>query len=538
MKLAALLTAVSLAALATAPALSQELPHLQRNGKAIQLMVDGKPYIGLGGELHNSAPSSPAYMAPIWDKLEKNGVDTVVGVASWEQVEPVEGQYDFAAVDDQIAQAKAHNIKLVMIWFGAYKNGTSTYAPHWVRADEERFPRAERDPDFKSTRPLREDPVLSVFSDELAESDAKAFAALMAHIESVDTDQTVIMVQVQNEVGLLHESRDRSPTADAAWGEQVPAALIDYITENRENLRPELLAPWARHGSLTEGTWAEVFGSDNLAEEIFMTWGFADYIERVAKAGSAEYGLPMYANAWLGPQLGAPNPGDYPTGGPVARMMDVYKAAAPTLVLLAPDIYVTDFEGTLVDFKRDDNPIFIPEARFDAGNLFVALGKYDAIMFAPFGIEDKDDDQVFQAYHFLDDMTDMIATAQQDGTIYGFRIPAGGGDTHEMAGYDLQITQNRGQQGAFGTGTATADETGTEGYGFVINTGPDEFLLVGRAFAVNFAKDGSDVEVSFAQEGVFEDGEWVPGRIFNGDERRRLIPPDSLRAVKVRLLTR
>ena len=134
MKLAALLTAVSLTALATAPALSQELPHLQRNGNAIQLMVDGKPYIGLGGELHNSAAASPEYMAPIWDKLEKNGVDTVVGVASWEQVEPIEGQYDFAAVDDQITQAKAHGIRLVMIWFGAYKNGASTYAPHWVRA--------------------------------------------------------------------------------------------------------------------------------------------------------------------------------------------------------------------------------------------------------------------------------------------------------------------------------------------------------------------------------------------------------------------
>ena len=479
-------------------------------------------------------------MAPIWDKLAKNGVGLVFGVASWDLVEPVEGRYDFTAVDDQIRQAKAHNIKLVVVWFGAYKNAASTYAPSWVRRDEARFPRATRSPDARTSRFVnRANPILSVFSDTLAQSDAKAFAALMKHIKAVDRDQTVIMVQVENEVGLLGESRDRSALADAAWRREVPADLLKYMTEHRATLRPELLWPWAREGYRTSGTWAEVFGTDNLAEEIFMSWGFAHYIERVAKAGSAEHGLPLYVNAWLGPQPGAANPGDYPTGGPVARMIDVYKAVAPTIVLQAPDIYVEDFDGTLADFKRADNPIFIPEARFDAGNLFVALGKYDAIAFAPFGIEDEGEDhEVFQAYRVLRGMTELIATAQQNGKIRGFKIAAGGSEQQTLGGYQLDITQNRGRRGAFGPGTATADESNIRGYGLVINTAPDEFLLVGRAFTVNFNQAGKTVEVDTAVEGVYENGRWIPGRNLNGDERGSLIPPNALRAVKVKVLAR
>ncbi|TCM20675.1 beta-galactosidase-like protein [Novosphingobium sp. PhB165] len=130
---------LALAPSAMASAAPTALPHLQRNGAATQLMVDGEPYLVLGGELHNSSPSSPDYMAPIWDKLARNHVRTVIGAASWELVEPQEGHYDFTAVDDQIRQASAHDMKLVLIWFGAYKNAESTYTPSWVRSDTARF---------------------------------------------------------------------------------------------------------------------------------------------------------------------------------------------------------------------------------------------------------------------------------------------------------------------------------------------------------------------------------------------------------------
>jgi beta-galactosidase GanA len=378
------------AATVQCPVGAKELPHFQNNGRATQLMVDDKPYLVLAGELHNSSASSPAYMAPVWDRLARNGVRTVISTASWEQVEPQEGRHDFAAVDDQIQKARAHGIRLVIIWFGAYKNAESTYAPSWVRRNEARFPRAQRDPASKSIAITNflNGPVISVFGKALVEADARAFAALMKHIKSVDNDQTVIMMQVENEVGLLGDSRDRSALADAAWKQQVPDALLSYLAANRSKLRPSLLETWGRQGFRRKGSWAEVFGSDSAAEEVFMAWAFGRYVETVAKAGAREHPLPMYANAWLGPQPGALEPGMYPGGGPVARMMDVWKAAAPSLSLLAPDIYIDDFNGTLTDFKRSDNPIFIPEARVDAGNLFVALGQYDAVAFSPFGIED------------------------------------------------------------------------------------------------------------------------------------------------------
>ena len=541
MKAASCLAATLLVAFTATATGATELPHLQQNGRAIQLMVDGAPYIALSGELHNSSPSSPAYMAPIWDRLAKNGVRTVIGAASWELVEPEEGRYDFTAVDDQIRQAHAHGMRLMLIWFGAYKNAESSYAPSWVRRDATRFPRAQRDPAAKSKgiAAFLNGPVLSVFSDALVRTDARAFAALMRHVKQVDRDQTVIMVQVENEVGLLGDSRDRSPLANAAWSRPVPAELMAYLTAHRAELRPALLETWGRQGFRPAGTWAEVFGVDNAAEEIFMAWGFGRYVETVAKAGAAEYPLPMYANAWLGPQPNAANPGDYPSGGPVARMMDVWKAAAPTLALLAPDIYVDDFDGTLSDFHRPNNPVFIPEARFDAGNLFMALGQHDAISFSPFGIEDgAEDSEVFQAYRVLSEMTGVVANAQRDGGIRGFKVASGARQQEKLGGYDLAISQQRGTLGAFGPGTGSAEQAKASGYGLVINSGPDEFLIVGRAVSIAFTAPDAKVEIDSAQEGVFKDGRWTPGRTLNGDERFFLFPSDSLRIVRVKLLRR
>ena len=533
---------VGAAALTQGAAWAEELPHLQRNGAVTQLIVNGEPYLALAGELHNSSPSSPAYMAPIWDRLAQDGVRTVIGAASWELVEPEEGRYDFTAVDDQIKQAHARNLHLVLIWFGAYKNAGSTYAPSWVRRDEGRFPRARLDPAAKPTGIaafFRSVPILSVFSEKLAQADARAFATLMRHIRSVDHDQTVIMMQVENEVGLLGDSRDRSPRANATWGQQVPADLMHYLRDHRADLRPGITEVWARHGSRQTGTWAEVFGTEKSAEEIFMAWAFGRYVDRVAKAGAAEYALPMYANAWLGPQPGSLQPGDYPSGGPVAGMMDIWKAAAPSLALLAPDIYVDDFNGTLTDFRRPNNPIFIPEARFDAGNLFVALGRHDAIAFSPFGIEDgAADSEVFQAYRLLNEMTGSITSAQRDGLILGFKLASGAQQQETLGGYHLSISGPGGTLGAFGPGTGAAEQGKATGYGLVISRADNEFLIVGRGISVNFSSPGAQVEIDSAQEGVFENGQWIPGRTLNGDERFFLFPKDSLRIVRLRLLRR
>lgn len=523
-------------------AMAESLPEIRRNGEAIQLIVDGTPYLALAGELHNSSPSSPAYMAPIWDKLAKHGVRTVIGAASWELVERQEGNYDFTAVDDQIKQAQVRGMRLVMIWFGAYKNASSTYAPSWVRRDEARFPRTIRDPTLKPTglaARLGVLPHVSVFSDKLVQADARAFAALMAHIRQVDRDRTIIMVQVENEVGLLADSRDRSSLAEAAWQAPVPPALIRYLRENTAKLHRHLREAWERNGARERGTWAEVFGTDKVADEIFMAWGFGQYVDQVARAGAAEYRLPMFANAWLGPQPNAADPGDYPSGGPVARMIDVWKAAAPSLALLAPDIYIEDLPGVLAEYKRPDNAVFIPEARNDASNIFVSIGQFNAIAFSPFGIEDENENSaVFKAYKVLNGMAGQITKAQAEGRIRGFKIKRGGQFKDNLAGYDLEISGPRSTVGAFGAGTGTEAASASSGYGLVITSGPEEFLVVGRGITINFSKPGATVEVDEAEEGVFTAEQWRPGRTLNGDERFYLFPTDDLRIVRIKLLTR
>jgi hypothetical protein len=247
----------------------------------------------------------------------------------------------------------------------------------------------------------------------------------------------------------------------------------------------------------------------------------------------------MYANAWLGPQPGSLQPGDYPSGGPVARMMDIWKAAAPSLALLAPDIYVDDFNGTLTDFRRTNNPIFIPEARFDAGNLFVALGQYNAIAFSPFGIEDGAvDSEVFQAYRMLNDMTGSITNAQRDGRILGFKLASGAQQQETVGGYGLNISGPNGTLGAFGPGTGTAEQAKATGYGLAIKSADNELLILGRGVSINFSAPGAQVEIDSAQEGVFKNGNWIPGRTLNGDERFFLFPNDSLRIVRLTLLRR
>lgn len=512
---------------------AQDLPHFQRNGEATQLFVDGKPYLALAGELHNSSPSSPAYMAPIWDKLARNHVRTVIGAASWELVEPQEGRFDFTAVDDQIRQAHAHGMRLVMIWFGAYKNAESTYAPSWVRRDERRFPRV-----VKASANLDYNPTLSVFGAQLVQADARAFAALMRHIKEVDRSGTVIMMQVENETGLLGDSRDRSALAAAAWRQPVPPALLSYLGQHRATLRPGLLEAWRRNGYRTHGAWAEVFGADKTAEEIFMAWGFGSYVNAVAKAGAAEYPLPMYTNAWLGPQAGMPDPGDYPSGGPVARMMDVWKVAAPALAALAPDIYVDDFAAALAAFKRPDNPVFNPEAKIDASNLFLAIGQYDAVSFSPFGIEDAaDDSDLVRAYAVLNEMTDQITAAQAAGRIRGFKVAPGATQKLALGGYEISLSGPYSTVGAFGAGTGSEAKPGGDGYGLVINSAENEFLFVGRGVSAKFAAPEARVELDSIVEGSFDKGVWRPGRSINGDERWYVFPND-VRVIRIRLLKR
>ena len=184
-----------------ARAQTNPIPHLAKRGTATQLIVDGKPFLILGGELHNSTSSSLDYMAPILGKFAAGHLNTALAAVCWDLTEPEEGTFDFSLVDGVIMEARQNNLHLVLLWFGSWKNGVSTYPPLWVKTDQQRFPRAQN----KEGNRLD---ILSTLSQTNLNADARAFAALMRHVRQVDgAAHTVLMVQVENEVGVLGDSR-------------------------------------------------------------------------------------------------------------------------------------------------------------------------------------------------------------------------------------------------------------------------------------------------------------------------------------------
>ena len=540
--------------------MSSQLPFLRASGGSTQLVIDGEPTILLGGQLHNSTPSSPAHLGRALDHLAALHVGTVIAGVSWELVEPAEGSFDFASVDAQIAAARERGMRIVAIWFGAFKNAASTYAPRWVRSDTARFPRAMIRPggveafSYPGAMPR---PVLSVFSPDLRAADRRAFTAFMEHLAVADPGHTVVMVQVENEVGLLRDSRDRSPGAEAAWLAKAPEALMAHLQAAGPALGSKVARVWERGGRAMSGTWEEVFGADWEAEEVFMAWAFAQYVEELAVAGKAAKALPMYANAWLGPQPGQVRAGDWPSGGPGSRVLDVWKTGAPSIDLLAPDIYIVDDKAVMAGYARPDNPLFIPESRIRAGSIFWALGHHRAIGFSAFGIEDvRRDSLLARAYELLAPMRTVIAAAQAENRIAGILLDDGDpAATFPLAGYRVTAHGSRAlfrrmllDAGVQPPPPPPPPASETEGadtipspadarpFGLVIAEEDDTFLLVGQDLALDFSHAAGVVEVDRVEEGTFVAGRWVAGRILNGDERLRLVPLDTPGACRIRLL--
>lgn len=480
------------------------LPQLRRQGAATQLVVDGRPLVMLGGELHNSSSSSLEYMKPIWPRLAALNLNTVIASVSWELVESEEGRFDFSLVDGLIEGARRHDMKLVFIWFATWKNADGTYVPAWVKTNWTRFPRCQHKPGVNSSQ-------LTALSEENVKADAKAFAAAMRHIRQVDGKRhTVVMMQVENEAGVMPTARDHCPQAEEAFAGPVPPDLMNHLIARKDSLLPDTREIWGRSNFRESGTWSEVFTDD--ADEVFSAWTIGRYIGRVAAAGKAEYPLPMYANAWL-VQYKDQKAGEYPSGGPVAKMHDIWRAAAPSIDLLAPDIYLDDFKAICAEYAQSGNPLFIPEARRDeeAGlRAYYAIGHHHALGFAPFGIDSLTETDVLCGhYAVLNSLVPLITQHQGRDSMQGF----------------MQYGDNKREE--FDIGDYRADiEYRTEkdskpGGGLVIATAPDTFIMAGANYTIRFTsrpdKPGNVTWLS-VDEGVFRDGQWAPGRRLNGDE--------------------
>ena len=503
---------------------SSTIPHLQKKGTATQLIVDGKPFLILGGELGNSSSSNTDYMNSIWPTLETLNLNTVLAPVYWELIEPQEGKFDFSVVNDLILGARARDIKLVLLWFGSWKNSMSCYAPAWVKNDFKRFPRA-RD---NNNKPVE---ILSPFVRANVEADRKAFTELMKFVKKADGENhTVIMVQVENEIGMLPSARDHHPEADKAFSSEIPSELAAYLKRNKENLMPEFRSVWEKNGSKTKGNWKEVFGDNIGTEEIFMAWYFGKYVEEITSAGKAEYNLPMFVNA----ALNRPNklPGEYPSAGPLPHLMDIWKAATPSIDILAPDIYFADFRERIAMYDRGGNPLFLPEVRYESFSgpesyepacgpkAFYAFGNHDALGFSPFFIESTSDEvkePITKSYEILQQITPLILEHQGNKSMKGFLFDKQHqSDTIQLGGYTIVAKHDY----SLGWSPNSKNEIWPITGGLIICVGEGEYFVSGEGIVLTFppVNNKTMVGIETIDEGSFENGTWKPLRKLNGDQ--------------------
>ena len=368
----------------------------------------------LGGELSNSAATSVSDIEEVLPRMKVLGLNTVLVPVYWEFLESVEGQMDFTLFDRTIDVARQQRLKIVPLWFGAWKNSMSCYAPAWFKRDVKRFPRAV-------TAEGKTLEIASCFSNNVLQADLKAFSALMQHIAEKDPQrEVVIMMQIENEIGMLESARDHSPMAEKAYKQPVPQALLKAAIERekselassseREQARPAVKAL----GIKQPGSWAEVFGTDDYADEKFMAWHYACYVEHLAQAARRIHNMPLYVNAAMNSR--GRKPGEYPSAGPLAHLADIWKAGAPSIDILAPDIYDTGFKSWASQYAmplrpqdggKVKNRLFIPESRCCENSgvrALYAFGEHQALGFSPFAIDQaspKETESVTQAYNLL-----------------------------------------------------------------------------------------------------------------------------------------
>ena len=491
-----------------------DAPKLVQKDGRWALLVDGRPYLMLGGQVHNSS-AWPSELPRVWKALAELHANTVEAPVYWEQIEPQPGKFNWDHVDLLVKEAREHNLRVVLLWFGTWKNGNMHYVPEWVKTDTKRFPRVIR----ADGEPID---VLSASSRSNLEADKAAFTSLMRHLKALDGDEhTVLLVQVENESGIIGSPRDFSPESNKEFAGQVPADMLA-----------------AAHKQ--PGTWKEVFAGE--ADELFQLYHQAHYLDEIAAAGKAEFDIPLYMNVWLSyppaelPERQIPIPGiQYPSGGAVQRWVGLWRTLAPSVNAIAPDIYNDDagfVRDVLAAYHRPDNPLLVPEigkrdsfARYD----FLALGE-GAVGIAPFGIDPRgwnilgDGQAAAHARNFalLAPMAREIAALNFEGKLKASMEEVGRAQ-QELDFGSWRATVSYGfpqQDGRRPPGTNDA-----HGVALVAQLGQNEFLVTGVDVSVSFhipgRLPGMRMQILAAEEGWYQDGVWKPVRLLNGDETDR-----------------
>nr|WP_242670235.1 DUF5597 domain-containing protein [Flavobacterium frigidimaris] len=479
-------------------------------------MVNEKPFLVLGGELGNSSATSMESMENIWPKLKDMKLNTVLTPVYWELIEKEEGKFDFSLVDDLILRARKEDLKLVFLWFGSWKNSMSSHAPAWVKLNQKKYPRIKNDKN-------KSHEILTPFSENNLKADINAFQKLMAHLRDFDQkEQTVIMIQVENEIGMLPTARDYCPQANEAFNNEVPAELVHYLQKNKERLAPEFLEIWKVNGFKTKGNWEQVFGKSLQTDEIFMAWYFSKFTNAVAKAGKDSYAIPMFVNAAL--NAAGKKPGEYPSAGPLPHLMDTWKAAGNSVDFLSPDFYNPLFKYWNDLFTRQGDPLFIPEHKFDKTAPFkglYAIGHYEAIGFSPFSIESVEDakkEPLGKIYDLAQQLTPVIEANKGLHKIDGVLLDKENqSQIVQLGDYEFTFKHDYTLNWSDDAKEATWPMTSA----IIIELTPNEFYIAGSGIVVTFkpVKDTTrNAGILKVDQGTFENKVWKTFRHFNGDQ--------------------
>ena len=494
------------------------LPVIREDKKIPTLYVDGQPFLAFAGEVHNSAAYDTEKLeAQIWKNMDSSHLNTLIVPIYWETLEPEEGTFDFTLADTLLEQAQRYGKKLILLWFGLWKNAESSYIPGWMKRDDETYFHAEKYGGEKLN-------TISPACGRAVEKDAAAFARLMAHLREEDHASSVIMVQVENEVGLLGTDRDYCAQAQALFSRKIP----------------ELMRCTAKGDTCEgrEGSWTEAFGED--AAEAFSAWQFASALEKIASAGRKEYAIPCYTNVWL--KQFPWYPGSYPSGGPVHDMLWLWKAAAPSLFTIAPDIYVSYVPRVMEEYGSPENPLLIPEVRKDAVTASYALYAFlhhHAIGYAPFGIEDlwTEDNKALPAEVMealkLDPLSFHLAgTKEALSEVYRLveelkPLYLKYRGTNRLQCY---LKKTEGDQGCYLKFSFCdleieyfpAIEGKPAAAGAVFELEENKLLIAGMMSSIKFhSKAGKHRKIEFLKKelGTFQNGKWLCEQRQNGDEK-------------------
>ncbi|AOW22044.1 mannonate dehydratase [Urechidicola croceus] len=496
------------------------MPYLQKKGNATELIVEGNPYTILGGELSNSTFTSTESMTPVWSKLKALNVNTVLAPVYWELIEPNEGEFDFNLLDDLIIEARNNDLKIVLLWFGSWKNSMSSHVPSWVKTNQSKYPRV-KDDIGKSHE------ILSPFSDNNLEADLNAFKNLMQHIKTFDgNNHTVIMIQPENEIGMLPTARDYHPLANQKFNLSVPTELIDYLIKNKSQLVPEFYAVWEKNGFKTTGTWEEIFGKGLHTDEIFMAWYFAQYTNKIIEVGKEIYPLPMFVNAAL--NRPNKNPGEYPSAGPLPHLMDVWKAGCASVDMLTPDFYFPNIKYWCDLYTRQNNTLFIPEHRFDntvAAKALFTIGHYESLGFSPFSIEQNPnaplqpkEEKLAKVYNIINQIKPVIDKNKGENRIEGILLDKGVKEvTFTFGDYEIKAshTYNLGWE------PNSSSENWEPSGAIIIQNSENEFYYAGFGLSLTFKNiknPNLNVGILKADKGYFENENWIVFQHLNGDQ--------------------